>query len=123
MTDKPKIEAGQRWVTRGGQTVRIVATDCGEEFPIMGYLQDTHQADFYDFDGTSESTTRPEFNDFDLISLAPSTVKREVALYRDETREGYLTLMLPQELALGGNWRRVSEVTEVEFTLLPGERP
>lgn len=118
MTDKPEIKVGQRWVTWDGRTVRILATDCGGEHPVCGFLEQTREADFYTHSGDSESTTNPDYRDFDLRSLAPSTVKREVALYRD--CDGCLSVIEWDESYRDGT---ISEPLTIEFTLLEGETP
>ena len=114
MSDKPEIKAGQRWVTRFGITVRILATDgrtsdrpivCESE--VGGIVCVTPQGRGLDDQNDSVA---------DLISLAPSTVKREVALYC--TREGEIVLVLD---GMKVNGRRISKPVTIEFTLLPGE--
>lgn len=125
MTDRPEIKIGQRWVTRGGEIVRVLDVDgsfddsitvrgCGQPYSVRR-------------DGVFTTSLMPP-HDCDLISLAPSTVKREVALYQwkkttepgvesSDGRPFCAETTGPQHPA----WRQISEPLTIEFTLLPGE--
>lgn len=122
MTDKPEIKVGQRWVTRGGGTllpwmVRVLAADAKGPHPIIvedcsTYAISTRNADGSQFDDDEYESPG------DLISLAPSTVKREVALYwSGHNSEVKYVAEGPASMAD----RRISEPLTIEFTLLPGE--
>jgi len=117
MSDKPKIKVGQRWVTRFGITVRILATDgrtpdrpivC--ESKVGGIVCVTPQGRGLDDQNDSVA---------DLISLAPSTVKREVALVKNPDT-GQFGVSLADDLLIFP-WRPCSKTITIEFTLLPGE--
>lgn len=120
MSEKPEIKVGQKWLTRDGRISRIVVTDAGGDYPIMGFLEATREADFYTTEGVSESHIDSYGAKFDLISLVPTTVKRKVALYRTEMGE-----RVARQTTIAGigiaKCERISEPVEVEFTLLPGE--
>jgi hypothetical protein len=116
MSDKPEIKVGQRWVTRFGITVRILATDgrtsdrpivCESEVGAIVCVTPQGRG----LDDQNDSVA-------DLISLAPSTVKREVAIFRDEQGEHYI---LDTENPFTADCWFVSEPLTIEFTLLPGE--
>jgi hypothetical protein len=116
MTDKPEIKVGQRWVTRFGITVRILATDgrtsdrpivCESE--VGGIVCVTPQG--RGLDDQNDSVV-------DLICVAPSTVKREVALYRDKHGRDFI---VGDGDVFSTEWIRISELLTIEFTLLPGE--
>jgi hypothetical protein len=126
MTDKPKIEVGQRWVTRGDYIVRVLAVDgWTPDFPVitedeLGRISLLTALGF----GKQSSTQ----TDHDLLFLAPSTVKREVALYRAINTEDTLVSnpggVFVGEVAIHSgpaNYLRISEQQSIEFTLLPGE--
>lgn len=123
MTDKPKIEVGQRWVTRDGTIVRILSVSADGSLPVVGQYP-SKAIELWlpngrvDEEGISGS---------DLISLAPQTVKREVALYRWIC--GPNSAEMPSACGFVSettgpqhpNWHRISEPVTIEFTLLPGE--
>jgi hypothetical protein len=128
MTDKPKIEVGQRWNTRGGNLVRVLhIEDDGESAEVSAYPITVRGSDnpySVDPEGRSGFSLSPE----DLISLAPQTIKREVALYQwkktaepgvesSDGRPFCAETTGPQH----PSWRRISEPLTIEFTLLPGE--
>lgn len=115
MTDKPEIKRDAIWTISNGDRVRILATDAMGDFPVVGqYLTEPPAFGTWTVDGRA-----PHHQSCDLISLAPSTLKREVALYRNGNTR---TLALePATEILSQSWRRISEVREIEFTLLPGE--
>lgn len=116
MTDKPEIKVGQRWITRGGDTVRILATDASGDCPVIAQYDDhrilqlTRAGNSFD-DGEDYHTN--------LDRLAPSTVKREVALYQNKQTPTQW-LYAAEGPAFAGD-PRVSEPLTIEFTLLPGE--
>jgi hypothetical protein len=101
--DKPEIKVGQRWTLLGGSVVTVLSVQARGRWPIV--IQ--HDDDAMD-------TVCPD----DLISLAPSTVKREVALYRNPagTERQAFEIYCQPDL-----WVLVSEHASIEFTLLPGE--
>ena len=114
MSDKPEIKVGQRWVTRGGNVVRILSTNAEGAKSIVGQYEDDHEFFAWAPDGLIYDDDTP--SNTDLVLLAPSTVKREVALYC--TREGEIALVLD---GMKVNGRRISKPVTIEFTLLPGE--
>jgi hypothetical protein len=114
MTDKPEIKVGQIWITQSGHPVRILSTDGIGALRIVGQYLHTEDLGRWLFDGLSDDR---------LISLAPSTVKREVALYREDSGVGPLEYLLDTSNPLTGEYRRISEPLTIEFTLLPGESP
>ena len=118
MTDKPEIKVGQRWVTRGLKTVRVLATDGRTEgFPIIVEYEDGGGLDCLRQDGHAAGVGFPDTS-CDLLHLAPSTVKREVALYSDSN--GFVTAFECDEQP--DDYRKmISEPLTIEFTLLPGE--
>ena len=103
MSDKPEIKVGQRWTLLGGAVVTVLSVKALGTWPII--IQ--HADDEID-------CILPD----DLISLAPLTVKREVAIFRDEQGEHYI---LDTENPLTVDCWFVSEPLTIEFTLLPGE--
>lgn len=115
MSEKPEIKVGQRWLTRDGQTVRILATDSNFAYPVVAEFEDGELCR-YSKDGVNSYELDPI--PLELISLAPSTVKRTVALYRE--RENGANAIWPPDVVTP-NWDRISEPVEVEFTLLPEE--
>lgn len=115
MSNKPKIEVGQRWVTRGGARVRILAVDGDGPRPVVGQVEiGAAKGNIYCWGASGENGD--DLPLADLVTLAPSTVKREVALYR--TMTGSLLIVDTSEMDIKD---RVSEPVLVEFTLLPGE--
>jgi hypothetical protein len=111
--DAVPILVGQRWLTRHGQTVRILATDGIGNFPVIGEA-DSGGLCRWKLTGRASS----EHTDLaDLVSLAPQTVKREVALYRGGNG-----------LVWAGDWAHghvdaecISDPLSIEFTLKSGE--
>jgi hypothetical protein len=103
MTDKPEIKVGRRWTLLGGAVVTVLSTKARGPWPVV--IQ--HDGPDNELDCISPD---------DLISLAPSTVKREVALYRSMdgslhvSETNYLGCPVP-----------ASEPRTIEFTLLDGE--
>ena len=127
MTDKPKIEVGQRWVTRGGDVVRVLEVGENGCHP-SGYTVTVRGA------GLPYAVT--VFGEADsgivtdnLISLAAQTIKRELALYRwgncapqmKTTNDPTLCEMVGTSGGFQQSWRRISEPVTIEFSLLPGE--
>ena len=116
MTDKPEIEVGQRWNTRGGKLVRVLhIEEDGDSAEVSAYPITVRGSDNpYSVDpgGRSGFSLSPD----DLISLAPQTIKREVALYRDDA---YICVM--DAMQDTGGMHRISHTVLVEFTILPGE--
>ena len=115
MTDKPKIEVGQRWVTRGGNVVRVLSTSAVGLKSIVAQYEDTHEIFTWAPDGLVYDDET--LSNTDLLHLAPSTVKREVALYEDADRIVTACEVGDQERGCV----RISEPLTIEFTLLPGE--
>jgi hypothetical protein len=114
VTDKPEIKVGQRWVTRGGDIVRILSTDAAGARCIVGQAVKTGEVFLYLFDGLFELD-----HAMNLRSRAPTTVKREVALYRyANTVDVWIT---EEATKSPGGMTRISHPIEVEFTLLDGE--
>lgn len=115
MTAK-NIKVGDRWVTRDCGEVLIVSTTATGPMSIVVEWG----LEFYRCfpDGRAHSVSP---DDRDLISLAPSTVKREVALYEEwrECTEDVKAFDVSDPPISG--WKRISESVAVEFTLLPGE--
>jgi len=69
MTDKPKIEVGQRWVTRGGNVACVVATD-GKK-PGYPVIIETSPGDRW---ALTEDGTVPMLgavSEYDLFTLMP----------------------------------------------------
>ena len=114
MTDKPEIKVGQRWVTQSGAIVLILATGIAGDRPVVGQFEADNEVGTWMADGEylPHDTWR-------LVSLAPQTVKREVALYRCDDQ------VLVYEASDWPDNRptefRISEPVTIEFTLLPGE--
>jgi hypothetical protein len=123
MTDKPKIEVGQTWITYSGATVRILADTAQGDFPFVGQF-DVHEVSLWDGNGNQAETG--EDGDLTLASdgidnlshLAPQTIKREVALYRDRNN---FVRAFEMSMQPGFHWKPISEPLTIEFTLLPGE--
>ena len=113
MTDKPKIEVGQRWVTREGRTVRVLATNALGNDPVICQIEDSEDIERWKADGRMFENCP---DGLDLISLAPQTAHREVALYRDDA---YICVM--DAMQDTGGMHRISHTVLVEFTILPGE--
>jgi hypothetical protein len=116
------IQVGQRWISRGRQTVRILATDADGDKPIVGQVEEGqargliilwHASGRYD--------NRDELGIGDLIQLAPQTIKREVALYRYGGLREIFDTDDSRVLDTGDDWQRMTEPLTIEFTLLPGE--
>ena len=117
MTDKPEIKVGQRWVTRGGFVGRILTTDSAHSYPVVVDFENGGLVR-YDTQGISAYVDDPVL--FELISLAPQTVKREVALW--SAGKGHAIYAFDAKgMSPPQHWRQVSEPLTIEFTLLPGE--
>jgi hypothetical protein len=121
--DAVPILVGQRWVTRYGQTVRILATDGLGNFPVIGEVIDEMTGGGLGRWKLTGKASSEGPDGGDLINLAPQTVKREVALYQSPgERNGFVCEYYPQfEPPVEGDDRRISEPLTIEFTLLPGE--
>jgi hypothetical protein len=115
MSDKQEIKVGQRWVTRGGEIVRVldVSPDLATSVTVRG------NGNPYSVFPDGKFTLG--HHDADLISLAPSTVKRELALYRCGTHMDVFEAQDERVMDLSEGWRIISETVTIEFTLLPGE--
>jgi hypothetical protein len=122
MTAEPEIKAGQKWLTKGGDVVRILSTDADGARRVVGQAVKTGELFLYLFDGLFERD-----HAMNLVSPAPQTVKREVALYRwkdePEGAERASTEPFAKDMIGPGHPRmhRISEIVAIEFTLLPGE--
>ena len=117
MTDKPEIKVGQRWVTREGDIVRVLEVAEGEHpYECSVTVRGKREPYSVDLCGSFEGRNHPNGND--LISLAPSTVKLEVALYRDKHRRFFI---VADGEPFNIEWVQASESVAIEFTLLPGE--
>ena len=125
MSDKPEIKAGQRWVTHGAGIVRILATDgMARGCPVIvedadGGIEVLSANGDSIIDDNGVEILEP----YHLVSLAPFTVKREVALYRSagETNAFACEFYAHGETPADGDDRRISEIVTIEFTLFPGE--
>lgn len=117
---RPKIEAGQRWVTVGEGIARVLATD-GRMFgyPVIAELEDGLLYCLTDLGYVPMEG--PHASKLDFVDLAPQTIKREVALYRSEG--GQIHALDRDDAIDGQDMRRISEPMTIEFTLLPGEHP
>ena len=115
MSDKPKIEVGQRWITRDGEIARVVDVSNDLDPPVTIRCEDVA----YTVNSDGRVGLHPD--EGDLISLAPSTVKREVALYRYGDLREIFDTDDSRVLDTEDDWRRISEPETIEFTLLPGE--
>jgi hypothetical protein len=122
ITVRPKIEVGQQWVTVNKGIARVLATD-GKRFgyPVVAELDNGLLYCVTDL-GFAPMLSE-EASQLDFVSLAPQTVKREVALYQSlGERNGFVCEYYPQfEPPVEGDDRRISEPLTIEFTLLPGE--
>jgi hypothetical protein len=115
MSDKPEIKVGQRWVTRYGDVVRVLATDGRVNgYPVI-VEDESGKIDVVTIKGKAIDGRLVEGGD--LLHLAPFTVKREVALYAN----GEQTTVGLAGHEGGILWRAISEPLTIEFTLLPGE--
>ncbi len=114
---RPKIEVGQRWITASGDIARVLATD-GQRlgYPVIAELEGGVLVTLTNLGcGPLQENGR---SPYDFESLAPKTVKREVALYWSgyQSDKRYVS-----EYAANPSDSRISEPVMVEFTLLPGE--
>jgi hypothetical protein len=123
MTDKPKIEVGQRWITTHGSEVFIIADNARGDFPFVGQYG-VLGVDMWNaagelgvIDGEGELKRAKPPNQEDLVALLPPIIKREVALYR--CAEG--SIVAPAGKDDGRLWICISEPVTIDFTLLPGE--
>lgn len=122
MTPKPEIKVGQRWVTRGGSVVRVIAFDAISEHPDAAYIvASTVHLYRVCSDGTMAMKESSLDDTMDLISLVPQTVKREVALYRLPGVDMCIAGELNDGVFAPTAGRRISEPVTIEFSLLPGE--
>ena len=115
MTDKPKIEVGQKWVTGSGDVVRVLeVAETPHGYTHSVSVRGLGQPYCVDMNGDHEV-----YEAWSLVSLAPQTIKREVALYQYEDEKPGTSWETGKALQVG--WRRISEPLTIEFTLLPGE--
>ena len=72
MTDKPKIEVGQRWMTRGGDIARVVATD-GKK-PGYPVIIETNPGDLWTLMEDGTVPMLGAVSEYDLFTLMPEDV-------------------------------------------------
>jgi hypothetical protein len=121
MSDKPKIEVGQRWLTNRAGIVRVLATD-GVTYACPVIVEDQNgNIQVLAANGSEivDDNGEERWGDYHLISLAPQTVKREVALYRCDDQ--ILVYEFIDWVDNRPTEYRISEPVIIEFTLLPGE--
>lgn len=117
--ERPKIQAGQRWNTVGKGVARVLATD-GQ---IYGYpvIVELDNGALFNLTDLGFAPMRQDgVSPFDLVDLAPATVKREVALYR-HVPSGTLCPLFTDAIPTPDMRLIGAEPRTIEFTLLPGE--
>lgn len=115
MTEKLQFEFGQHWVTRGGDTVRILSTEGMGDKPVIG---EYHSGLLNRWSPKGHFSSRE--SEHDLVARANETVTVSYALYRQIQGDPRVQQLVYMPEGRDGYYQ-VSDPETVTFKLFSGE--